>query len=493
MSDYLEKGDACEMVLTKKDAGAISNEMILNADAATLAQMIANNKVTSRQATEAYIEQIKRLNPTLNFLVEGRFEQALEEASLSDEKISKGEAKGKLFGVPISMKESFHVEGMKTTGGLVHRNESVQQADANIVKLLKAEGAIILGKTNTPALCFCQETDNKLYGRTNNPWNDERTAGGSSGGEAVAIAVGGAAAGFGSDIGGSIRFPSHFNGVIGFKSGKFQVSSEGSFPTEDHDLDKRMLGIGPLTKTIADAQFLYNIAAKEKTREKRLEDFSITALPTTVYPLSTETTFLMDQIYAVLKESFDTNWGIPPHFEDSALLWQEIMSIDGAKEKAKLAFGDSPVKPIRSYMKELATKESSIHRYLSWALIGANLFKPSNERIAEIEKIIAEGDQLLDTYLDERILIAPVYHSAAPKHGRVYSEIFSIKKTFQKYMPYVAYANVWGLPALTIPVGLDKEGMPIGVQLISKNGNEDALFKLGEKILESFRGYVRFE
>ncbi|MBO1914857.1 amidase, partial [Microvirga sp. 3-52] len=100
-------------------------------------------------------------------------------------------------------------------------------SDAELVKKLKSEGAIILGKTNTPELCFCQETDNKLYGRTNNARDTSRTAGGSSGGEAVMISVGGAAAGLGSDIGGSIRFPCHFNGVIGFKSGNSQVSSVG--------------------------------------------------------------------------------------------------------------------------------------------------------------------------------------------------------------------------------------------------------------------------
>ena len=101
-----------------------------------------------------------------------------------------GEAEGALFGVPISMKESFDVAGMQTTGGLIGRKGFVQEHDAEVVRKLKAEGAIIIGKTNTPELCFCQETDNKLYGRTNNPWNLERTAGGSSGGEGAAIAIG---------------------------------------------------------------------------------------------------------------------------------------------------------------------------------------------------------------------------------------------------------------------------------------------------------------
>ncbi len=108
-----------------------------------------------------------------------------------------------------------------------------------------------------------------------------------------------------------------------------------------------------------------------------------------------------------------------------------------------------------------------------------------------IRNILGEGDRRLDGYLNNRLLIFPVYHTAAPKHGKVYKEIFSIRKTFLKYMPYIAYANVWGLPALTIPVGTDENDMPISIQIMSKNGNESAIIQLG-KILEArFRGYIR--
>lgn len=101
------------------------------------------------------------------------------------------------------------------------------------------------------------------------------------------------------------------------------------------------------------------------------------------------------------------------------------------------------------------------------------------------------GHEEINSYLQQRILIMPVYHSTAPIHGKLYSEIFSIKKTFLKYMPYVAYPNVWGLPSLTMPVGEDETGLPIGVQLISCNGNEEALFQLGEILEKEFRGYRR--
>ena len=480
-------------MLTMKESEFLTDEKsILNLDARTLAKLIVNKKITSRKATEIYIEHINKMNPSMNFLVENRFQAALKEASEADKKLKENKAEGKLFGVPISIKESFHVAGMKTTGGLLNRQEAVQHTNADVVQKLIDEGAIILGKTNTPTLCFCQETDNKLYGRTNNPWDITRTAGGSSGGEGVLIAVGGAAAGLGSDIGGSIRFPSHFNGVVGFKSGFGQVSSEGSFPKENNELEKRMLGIGPMTKTVGDAKLLYTIMAKVPAPKQTLSEFTINVLPKTEYPLSTETELLLDSLFSNLEGSFNTERSIPPMFKDSSVLWQEIMSID-AKEQGKLAYGEKPVRPIRSFLNEKLSGKSELHHYLSWALIGAALFKPNEKRVKEIEKIIASGDELLNDYLSGRILIFPVYHSAAPKHGVVYKEIFSIKKTYRTYLPYVAYANVWGLPSLTIPVGTDKEGMPIGVQLMCKSGNEDALFQLGEQIEKEFQGYVRFE
>ncbi len=477
-------------VLKRVDLEA-KGHSVLDLDASELARMIADKKITSREATETFINHIQKVNPSLNFLVEDRFSTALKEADEADQRIRENKTCGKLFGVPISMKESFHVDGMKTTGGLLHRRNAIQTSDAELVKKLKGEGAIILGKTNTPELCFCQETDNKLYGRTNNARDMSRTAGGSSGGEAVMMSVGGAAAGIGSDIGGSIRFPSHFNGVIGFKSGNSQVSSIGSYPPESHSLQSRMLGIGPITKSVRDVELLYNIIAKTEAAVQDIKEFKISVLSKSGYPISTATANLMDLVYSRLKDEFNAERTIPPFFKESSRIWQEIMSIDGAAGPGKEAFGDEPVSPIRAYLSELVNGKAKVHRYMSWALIGASLFKPSEKRVKEIEEFVAQGDEILDDYLHGRILIFPVYHTAAPFHGVVYKEIFSIRKTYEKYMPHVAYANVWGLPSLTIPIGVDEAGMPIAVQLISKNGNEDALFKLGELIEQEYKSYHR--
>ncbi|QKG86060.1 amidase [Kroppenstedtia pulmonis] len=458
-------------------------------DACGVLEAMGSGKVTSAQAVQGYRDQIERTNPTLNYLVEDRFAKALQEAKECDRRQQEGT--GKLWGVPISIKEAYNVAGMKTTGGLFHRKDQVEESDAAVTAKLKAAGAVILGKTNTPTLCFCQESENKLYGRTNNPWNPERTAGGSSSGEGAIIAVGGAAAGIGSDIGGSIRFPSHFNGVVGFKSGHGQVDQQGHFPFVDHPLQERMLGLGPMTKSVRDTRLIYNIIAKTPAPKKEVADYVITFLPQTTYPLSKVTVTLMHQVKAFFNKELETEEAVPPWFDPSALMWQEIMSVDGGEGTAKIAFGDRAARPVWEYLKEITTGKSEWHRHLTWALIGARLFRPGAKRVREIEEILHQGDEELDRYLDKRILVFPVYHCGAPIHGDLYREIFSIRKTFLRYMPYVAYANVWGLPSLTIPVGTDGDGMPISLQLMSRNRNEEALFQLGEIVEKQFRGYLR--
>lgn len=204
---------------------------ILKMDASSIATAIKKKQITSVEAVTVFIERIKEINPSINAVVEDRFSEALQEAHEADEQLQNNKSVGRLHGVPISIKECLHVKGMKTTGGLEHRQDLIYQEDAEVVDQLKQEGAIILGKTNTPALCFCQETDNKLYGRTNNPWDPTKTAGGSSGGEGALLAAGGAAVGIGSDVGG----PFVFQRILMVLS----ASSQATLPYPSKDISQR--------------------------------------------------------------------------------------------------------------------------------------------------------------------------------------------------------------------------------------------------------------
>ena len=267
-----------------------------------------------------------------------------------------------------------------------------------------------------------------------------------------------------------------------------------TFPPDNIPLKSRMSSIGPIGKSVRDLKLLYNIIKKNDQNDKRnfYERMEIEMLPIdNGFPLSEDTSELLSQVQQFLTDRYHTNISIPPYFNDSATMWQEIMSIDGGKEIKQLAFNTDRPNVWKTYMKEKLTKKTSTHIYLLWALIGANLFKPSKKRIKELEAFIKEGDHFLDNYLNSRLLLFPVYHSSAPMHGQMFKEIFSVNKTYEKYMPYIAYANVWGLPSLTVPIGFDSKKMPIAVQIIGKNGNEDAMFQLGELLEEHFTGYVR--
>lgn len=463
---------------------------LINLDATELINYLKNGKTTSEKIVQTYINHIKEVNPSINAMIETRFQEAIIEAKNADQEENQPFEKYPLFGIPISVKESFHIKNMKTTGGLIHRQDIISSTDATAVKKLKDAGAIILGKTNTPTLCFCQETDNKLYGRTNNAWDQTLTAGGSSGGEGALLAVGGAPLGIGSDIGGSIRFPAHFNGTIGFKPGRDQVDAEGHFPNS-HPLQKRMLGIGPMGKSVRDMKLMYDIISTNKPKTKQLNEFDITVFYSDQLPLSDKTKEILQSIESFLKSGFSLDRSTPPLFYQTSKIWQELMSVNGAEEIKKLGLNRDRPGVLSTYMKEKLTRGSDIHPHLSWALIGAQLFSPLLTRIKYIIKALQKGDQTLASFLDKRLLIFPVYHSTAPKHGQVYSEIFSIRKTYTKYMPYIAYANVWGLPSLTIPVTEDENNLPISIQIMGLNGYEDAIFQLGEIIEKEYRGYIR--
>ena len=190
---------------------------ITSLTASDIAEKIKAGELSAQEVVDAHISRIEEVNPRINAVVIPLFDQAREEAAAADAAQRRGASLGPLHGVPITIKEQFLVKGTATTFGLPHQKNHRATEDGPLMKRLREAGAIIVGKTNTPQLLIYIESDNELYGRTNNPWNLERSPGGSSGGEAAIIASGGSPLGFGADVGGSIREPAHFCGIQGFK------------------------------------------------------------------------------------------------------------------------------------------------------------------------------------------------------------------------------------------------------------------------------------
>jgi len=393
----------------------------------------------------------------------------------------------------------------------------------------------VLGKTNTPALCFCQETDNALYGRTNNPWNPHLTTGGSSGGEAVAVSIGASAFGLGSDIGGSIRIPASFCGVVGYKPGPAAFPYGGHFPAPEltRTVQSRMLAFGPLTRSVRDARRIARILnpdagqnlnpdARESPAHDRigrvhvLGGFGHTRLHPDVVRVLEKARTALEAV------SSDVTEQVPPFLEKTPMAWQRIMSLDGARDIAKLAYpshfsrlAGHPLRAAVDYAKSLAGLPTEQHPYLSWGLIGAFLFAPSRREWRDTEAHLETGFAWLHEHLSGGgVIVSPAYPEPAPPHGEVYKGIFSLKLTFQHLLPYITLANVFGLPALVVPCGFTEDDeaagvsspkrtgssipqtanstpTPIGLQLTTLPGQEWALFTAGAALEKAFGGTLR--
>lgn len=470
---------------------------VLDMDAAAVLDAYRSGTLKPSQAVEIYIDHQKRVNPRLNLVVEDRYDQARLEAAEYDRALAEGRMTGRLFGVPMSMKEALDVAGMHTTGALVPYRDRVAATDAEVVSRLRGEGAIILNKTNTPGLCFCQETDNLLFGRSNNPWNPAYTTGGSSGGEAGLIAVGGASAGFGSDIGGSIRIPSHFNGVVGFKPGARQFPDRGHFPHVTLPRQQTMLGFGPIVKSVRDAALIYSVIHPDFQPPKEW------GLPSDLHVIgfgSFDQTRCTEDTMGVLSKAREALRGagvewrteVPGFMKDVARVWQLIMSEDRGRGIIDLAYPGHPHGFWLDWLRYKLKLGPTHHRYLSWAIIGTNLFPPSTKQSAWIDRFIEDGQRRIEDRLgDHGVFIIPVYPSPAKPHGQVYAELLSVKLTLKTILPYIALANVFGLPAIVVPCGQTADGLPIGLQVVGRIGSEAVLFRTAAYLESALGGYRR--
>jgi fatty acid amide hydrolase len=236
---------------------------ITDLSASELAQAIKAGDLSAQEVTEAHIRRIEEVNPQLNTVVIPLFDEARTQAEEADRKHSRGEPLGPLHGVPETIKEQYRVAGTQTTLGATKQMGNVYHDEGPLMTALRKAGAIILGKTNTIQTLAGWESDNRVYGRSNNPWDLERTSGGSSGGEAAIIAARGSALGLAGDFGGSIRIPAHFCGVQGFKPTSGRLSNA--------DFATGLLGIGqeviipqpgPIARTVADLQLAMEVFAE---------------------------------------------------------------------------------------------------------------------------------------------------------------------------------------------------------------------------------------
>jgi Asp-tRNA(Asn)/Glu-tRNA(Gln) amidotransferase A subunit family amidase len=447
--------------------------------AAELARRIRAKQLSPVEVVDAHIERIERVNDSINAVVTTRFDEARVEAKRAADAVRDGSELGLLHGVPFTVKDSMDVAGTRSTCGLTARADRVARADAVCVERMRAAGAIALGKTNTPDACWAQETDNLLFGRTNNPWDTARSAGGSSGGEAAIIAACGSPLGLGSDIAGSIRLPAHFNGVVGLRPTSQTIPEDGVWPPAEPPLAD-LEAVGPFGRRVEDVSLAFDALCGAR-RATDLDVDSLRDRPIAwwyadgVYPCSDRVREAVRAATQVLcNAGMAPVAGAPAHRRWALVGWLAYNGSEGRESIARAFGGGERWSPFAALLDTLRGRPRVGGPALaSW--IGSHVGAAATS-LAGVDgakwraRLRAE---LADLIGDQGVAISPIFPSAAPYHGWTRG----LRSTLT--MGYQAWVNLAGLPGLAVPVAASGDGLPIGIQIVGAPGTEKTILTAG--------------
>lgn len=467
------------------------------ASAAELLDLLGKGEVSSTELLELYVARIEQFNPTYNFVVAFDLERARKEAAEADRRRSHGEDIGTLGGLPITIKESFEAVGMPASCGIPALRDHFPEEDADAVARLRAAGAIIFGKTNLPQGASDWQSFNPNYGQSLNPWDQERSPGGSSGGSAGSVASGFTAFELGSDIGGSIRIPAHFCGVFGHKPTYGTISTRGHIPPPPGVLYEGELGVaGPLARSAADLALLLPLLARpgraealKPARQDRLEDFRVGMW-------LGDGAYLLDDGYRAALENYVTDLEqagarierveLPVDPADSYETYMHALFAivgAGAPDEADnfAAFvADDPtgiaekmVHYMRTTLPEwFAVQDRREHLFRGWA----RYFQDYDVLLCPAVPIVAfphmvEGEGVHSDQLNRRIIV----------NG--------------KEEPYLDFtwqgmATVANLPATVMPTGRLVDGLPAGLQIIGPLMEDLTAIRFAELVEQALGGFA---
>jgi Asp-tRNA(Asn)/Glu-tRNA(Gln) amidotransferase A subunit family amidase len=439
---------------------------------ATIARLIAKRDVSPVEVVQAHLERIERLNPALNAIVT-LAPDLMQRAWAAEDAVLRGEKIGALHGVPITVKDTIETAGLRTTSGSKMRANYVPEADAPAVARLKAEGAIILGKTNPAEMAMDYTADNPVFGRTNHPLNAELTPGGSSGGEAVAIATHMSPGGLGSDLAGSIRIPAHFCGIAGLKPTTGRVPGEGQFPPSTGPYSLGAV-VGPIARRVADLRILFRALTGDMSTSREVDlkgaRFAWYA-DDGVVPVTEETARAVAAAAAALGDTgLAGEERVPPHVERGNELWLKLFSRASVVQLRRVYEG----------------RENEGGSFVSWRLKTADdTPQPTlDEYIANWMERDRLREELLRWLETTPIIVAPVGATPAYPHDTLKVIVCgSTMGTFRAFS-YAQAFNVFDLPVVTVSAGRSREGLPIGVQIVGPPFAEEMVLAVAE-IVES--------
>ena len=468
-----------------------------------LLALLRTRKLSPVELVEQHIARIQAVNPAINALVVPRFDEARDEARAAADRYAAAATDPTitlppLLGIPCSIKEFIAVKGMSHTGGLVRRQGELATSDATITERLRSAGAIVLGVTNAPEGGLWLETHNRIYGRTNNPWDVRRTSGGSSGGEGALVAAGGSVFGIGSDIGGSVRIPAAFCGTVGHKPSMGLCPNTGHFPPALPE--ERYLVIGPLCRRVEDVMPLLRIMAGPDQEDTNVRPF-VLGDPATV-DLAQVSVFTVAhpagrRLHPVMSAAVESSAAAlsargarrdtlhAPDLHQGFWIWAAAMTAANPTGYAHLLSGGGGL----SALWELLKLPLGRSRYCLPSLITVLAEMVVRRLPAQEQRWLQRAARLadeLDAQLGEHgVILHPPYTRPAPRHHMPLLTPFD--------SGYTGLWSILGYPVTVVPLGFDDQGLPVAVQIVARRGNDHLTVAVAAALEKQFGGWSRAE
>ncbi|MCC7177384.1 MAG: amidase family protein [Acidobacteria bacterium] len=448
-------------------------------DATRMAQAIARREISSREAVEACLGRMAEVNTRLNAVTVDLGDEARGAADGADAAVARGDTLGALHGVPISIKENVDQAGCATTNGVVAFRDVIAREDSPVVANLKAAGAIVIGRTNTPAFSFRLDTENELRGRTFSPWSERHTPGGSSGGAAASVAAGITPIAHGNDIAGSIRYPAYCCGLVGLRPSFGRVPAFNPSATAERSMSSQLLSVqGPLARTVRDVRLALEAMARRDARDpwwvpaplqgeprprqvavvSDPEDLAGARLhPTVADALHKAAGWLADAGYEIVEAK-------TPGFTRAMELWlaMQMPEIRQYLWPVIEQYGDAGINRAMGLMIDAWPEEDGV-AYM--------------KALAERARVVREWQRFFERV---PLVLAPVCTQPVYERG---FDLESRERTAELWRECVTLTAVpvLGVPGLAVPTGV-MDGLPVGVQIIGPRFREDLCLAAGEAI-----------
>ena len=455
---------------------------ILRSSGIRQAHLVRQGEISSVELIKLHLARIDEVNPSLNAVVEVLREPALREAAAVDKRRATGQPMRVFEGVPCSIKDSIEVQGCVCSAGTLGlRNSPPASQDATLVAHLRAAGAIPLARTNLPDLLFAFETDNLIFGRTNNPYDASRTAGGSSGGEAALIAACGSPFGLGSDAAGSVRVPAHYCGISSIKPTSGRLSRAGHVPPPNGWLEM-LWQIGPMARWVEDLWAMMPVLLGQNDASPERRDRTVIPMP---YRDPAQVSF------KDLRIAFFTDNGVvAPDADTEAAIRLAVRTLapdveaveerrpEGIEESYELEMkfiGPDGGDALRHYLRQIGSVKT--HPLLDGWLAKLERWRTGIDGFAEYWANLDHfRDRMASFFSRYDAILSPVAAQPAVRHGT------SIEESVFRGFSYTMTHNLTGWPAAVVRCGTSQQGLPIGIQVAAHPWREDVVLAIARAI-----------